>query len=130
MGVSKKWVYNRGVKYPKCESEVKRNMSSSTVPAPADLSVKCPKCESEVKQHKVGKTSSGSQRYRCYQCKYKYTPEKKPHSYDEKFKKMAIQLYLDGMSFRRVARHLGVDPQSVANWVKAHTETLPDAPVP
>jgi hypothetical protein len=43
---------------------------------------------------------------------------------------MAIQLYPDGMSFRRVAQHLGVNPQSVANWVKAHTETLPAAPVP
>ncbi len=43
---------------------------------------------------------------------------------------MAIQLYPDGMSFRRVAQHLGVNPQSVANWVKTHTETLPAAPVP
>ena len=34
------------------------------------------------------------------------------------------------MNFRRVARHLGVDPRSVANWVKSHTETLPAAPVP
>lgn len=88
------------------------------------------KCKSEVKQHKVGKTSSGSQRYRCYLCKHKYTPEKKTHSYDEKFRQIAIQLYVDGMNFRRTGLHLGVDPQSVANWVKAHTDILPAAPVP
>jgi transposase len=37
-----------------------------------------------------------------------------------------VQLYVDGMNLRRIGRHLGVDHQSVANWVKAHAE----APVP
>jgi hypothetical protein len=31
---------------------------------------------------------------------------------------------------RRVGRHLGVNPQSVANWAKAHAEKLPSAPMP
>jgi len=92
--------------------------------------MKCPKCESEVKQHKVGKTEAGSQRYKCYLCKYKYTPEKKPHSYSAEFRKRAIQMYVDGMNLRKIGRHLGVDPQSVANWVKAHAEQLPASPQP
>ena len=70
--------------------------------------MKCPKCGSEEKQHKVGKNPSGSQRYRCYVCGCKYTPEKKPHSYDEAFRKKAVQLYVDGMNLRRIGRHLGV----------------------
>ena len=92
--------------------------------------MKCPKCESETKQHKVGKNTSGSQRYRCYLCGCKYTPEPKSHSYNAEFRKKAVQLYVDGMNLRRIGRHLGVHHQSVANWVKAHAEKLPIAPVP
>ncbi|MCS7010977.1 MAG: helix-turn-helix domain-containing protein, partial [Anaerolineales bacterium] len=42
----------------------------------------------------------------------------------------AVQMYVDGANFRRIARHLGVNPQSVANWVKAHAEQLPAASLP
>jgi hypothetical protein len=63
-------------------------------------------------------------------CGCKYTPEKKPHSYDAEFRQKAIQLYVDGMNLRRIGRHLGVHHQSVANWAKAHAERLPAAPVP
>ena len=63
-------------------------------------------------------------------CGCKYTPEKKHHSYDEEFRKKAVQLYVDGMNLRRIGRQLGVHHQSVANWAKAHAEKLPEAPVP
>jgi transposase len=92
--------------------------------------MKCPKCEREIKQHKVGKNVSGSQRYRCYLCGCKYTPEKKKHAYDAEFRQKAIELYVDGMNLRRIGRHLGVHHQSVSNWVKGYAEKLPDAPVP
>ena len=92
--------------------------------------MKCPKCENETKQHKAGRTESGSQRYRCYVCKTKYTPEKKPHKYGDDVRKKALQLYVDGLSLRKIARHLEVDPQSVANWAKAHANELPASPVP
>lgn len=39
-------------------------------------------------------------------------------------------MYVDGMNLRRIARHLGVNHQSVANWVKAYTAQLPPAPLP
>jgi transposase-like protein len=39
-------------------------------------------------------------------------------------------MYVDGMNLRRVARHLGVNHQSVANWVKAYAAQLPPAPLP
>lgn len=92
--------------------------------------MKCPKCGSEEKQHKVGRNPSGSQCYRCYLCGCKYTPEKKPHSYDAQFRQKAVQLYVNGMNLRRIGRHLGVHYQTVANWVNANAEQLPDAPVP
>ncbi len=39
-------------------------------------------------------------------------------------------MYVDGINLRRIARHLGVNHQSVANWANAHAEELPAAPVP
>jgi transposase-like protein len=32
------------------------------------------------------------------------------------------------MNFRRNARHLGVHPQTLINWINAHRARLPDAP--
>lgn len=92
--------------------------------------MKCPRCESSDKQHKVGKTRAGSQRYRCYGCGCKYTPIQQAHGYSAETRRKAIQLYVDGMNLRRIGRQLQVNPQSVANWVKAHAERLPPAPVP
>lgn len=92
--------------------------------------MRCPRCESTTKRHKIGKSSAGSQRYRCYLCGCKYTPIKKTRGYSGEVRQKAMQLYVDGMNLRRIGRHLKVNPQSVANWAKAHAETLPPAPVP
>ena len=92
--------------------------------------MKCPHCSSTNHQHKVGKTKSGSQRYRCYQCGHKYTPVQKWHGYDPEVRQRAVQLYVDGMNLRRIGRQLGVNHQSVANWVKAYAQKLPSLPVP
>jgi transposase-like protein len=92
--------------------------------------MKCPSCGTEEKQHKIGKTKAGSQRYRCYVCHTSYTPEKKVAGYGKAIRQKAIQLYVDGMNLRRIGRQLGINPQTVANWVKRYAETLPAAPVP
>jgi transposase len=92
--------------------------------------MKCKKCGSETKQYKIGKTESGSQRYLCWMCKHKYTPEKKAWRYGEDVRKKAIQMYVDGISFRKIARHLGVHHQSIVNWVNAYANQLPESPVP
>lgn len=92
--------------------------------------MKCPRCQKTTHQHKIGKTRAGSQKYRCYFCKKSYTPTKKHQGYDTQFRQKAIQLYIDGMGLRRIARHMGVHHQSVANWVKEQAEILPRAPVP
>lgn len=66
----------------------------------------------------------------CGLCKRKYTPEKKAWSHTEEVRKKAIELYVDGISFRKIARHLGVHHKSIANWVKAHADQLPASPAP
>lgn len=58
----------------------------------------------------------------------KYTPEPKPRGYPETLRRQAVQMYLDGMNFRCIARTLGVAHRSVINWVNAYAEQLPEQP--
>jgi transposase-like protein len=59
-------------------------------------------------------------------CKRYFTPEPKPMGYDPAVREQALRLYLEGSSLRSVGRILHVHPQSVANWVKAAEQTLPE----
>jgi transposase-like protein len=43
---------------------------------------------------------------------------------------LAIRMYVEGSSYRSIARILKVNPQSIANWVKQYTAKLPPAPMP
>lgn len=88
----------------------------------------CPHCQRAERQLKVGRNPSGSQRYLCVFCQRKYTPHPKTQGYDDAIRRQAIGCYVDGMNLRRIARHLGVVHQTVANWVAAYAATLPDAP--
>lgn len=88
----------------------------------------CPHCQRTDQQVKVGRNASGSQRYLCRVCHRKYTPEPKAHGYSEEMRRQALQMYVDGMGFRRIARTLGVAHRTVINWVNAHAARLPDEP--
>ena len=67
----------------------------------------------------------GSQRYKCRQCARVYTPDPLPLGYPEETKREAIKLYLEGTNFRRIARILSVNHQSVINWVNSYHAALP-----
>jgi len=43
---------------------------------------------------------------------------------------LAIRMYVEGSSYRSIARILKVNPQSVANSVSAYIAKLPPAPMP
>jgi transposase-like protein len=64
------------------------------------------------------------------QCNHKYTPEPKQQGYPDSMRKRAAEMYVDGGNLRRIARHLKVAPRTVALWVKAAAEMLPNAPMP
>ena len=85
----------------------------------------CPYCQSTERQVKAGLNDSGSQRYKCQQCQRHYTPQQKTHGYADALRQKAIQLYVDGVNFRRIGRIVGVSHQSVINWVNAHADQLP-----
>jgi len=92
--------------------------------------MRCPKCKATGKQVKNGLNKSGSQKYRCNECKRVYTPEPKPNGYPKETRLLAIRMYVEGNSYNAIARILMVNPQSVVNWVKAYATNLPAAPVP
>ena len=88
----------------------------------------CPYCQQSEQQIKDGLNASGSQRYRCKGCQRRYTPEPIEQGYADSVRQQAVALYVDGINFRRIARHLKVNHQTVINWVNAHSAQLPTTP--
>jgi transposase-like protein len=80
----------------------------------------CPYCQGIISQVRAGKNPSGSQRYRCQMCKRKYTPSPEPNGYSRDLRKKAVLLCLEGQSYREVGRMLGVNHQSVINWINLY----------
>ena len=92
--------------------------------------MKCPHCDRTDRQNKVGKTVSGRQRYCCMFCNRKYTPNPKPRGYPIEMHRQAIEMYVDGMNLRKIARHVGINHQTIANWVRMYAEQLSKPPTP
>ncbi len=67
---------------------------------------------------------------KCQGCGRRYTPDPTEHGYPEAMRRQAIELYVDGMNFRRIARHLGVHHKTVMLWVSSRAEQLPDPALP
>ena len=85
----------------------------------------CPVCEQNQFVIKSGFNRTRTQPYRCQHSQRYFTPEPKPIGYDAETRKRAIQLYLEGTSYRAVGGLLGVHNQSVINWVSAQQAILP-----
>jgi transposase-like protein len=68
---------------------------------------------------KAGRNQTGRQRYRCPTGARYFTPQPQPQGVALALRTRAVQLYLEGTSFRAIGRLLGVHHQSVANWVAA-----------
>ena len=63
-------------------------------------------------------------------CQIKYTPEPKPWAYDEQTRQKALEMYVDGMNLRRIARHLGTHHRTISLWGQEKAASIPEAPVP
>lgn len=83
----------------------------------------CPKCNSNV----IVKSGivKERQRYRCKMCNYFFTVNKIGRKIDEYYVVKALQLYLEGLSYREIERILGVNHVTVSNWVKDHNIRRP-----
>jgi transposase-like protein len=83
---------------------------------------KCPRCQSE-KRVKNGHIN-GRQRYRCKICKYDYTVEQKSTSVSSDKKRVALQMYLEGLGFNSIGRILKVSHVAVQKWVRKYGRKL------
>ena len=79
-------------------------------------SAQCPKCayKEVVKAGNV----KGKQRYKCKSCGYHFTVNKMGKMIDPYFVVKALQLHLEGLSYREIERILGINNVTIANWVK------------
>ena len=76
----------------------------------------CPRCNSTqiVKSGIV----NNRQRYRCKKCNYFFTVNKLGKKIDDYYVTKALQLYMEGLSYREIERILGISHVAIGNWVK------------
>ena len=84
---------------------------------------KCPRCEKE-KNIKSG-VINNRQRYKCKSCGYYFTVSKLGKRIDNYLVIKALQLYIEGVSYREIERLLGISHVSVMNWVKKYRVKAP-----
>ncbi len=87
-------------------------------------SPKCPKCNSFL-LIKSGIVKD-KQRYRCKSCGYFFTVDKIGKKIDNYYVTKALQLYIEGLSYREIERLLGISHVSVMNWVKQYKLKRPE----
>jgi transposase-like protein len=78
----------------------------------------CPKCQSA--EYVKSGIIKGRQRYKCKSCNYFYTVQKLGKRIDDYYVTKALQLYVEGVSYREIERILGISHVSVMNWVKTY----------
>tara|TARA_R110000868_G_scaffold57701_2_gene178215 strand:+ start:888 stop:1307 length:420 start_codon:yes stop_codon:yes gene_type:complete len=83
----------------------------------------CPNCDSStyVKSGIV----NDRQRYKCKSCGYYFSVNKVGKKIDEYYVNKALQLYLEGLTYREIERILGVSHVSIMNWVKKYNIKRP-----
>lgn len=79
--------------------------------------ISCPKCQ----DNKIVKSGviNQKQRYLCKNCNYFFTVNKIGKKIDDYYVTKALQLYLEGLSYREIERIIGVSHVSISNWIKS-----------
>lgn len=84
----------------------------------------CPNCQSD----KIIKSGivNDRQRYKCKNCNYFFTVNKLGKKIDDYYVNKALQLYLEGLTYREIERILGISHVSVMNWIKKYNIKRPE----
>ena len=77
----------------------------------------CPRCSS-VNRVKSG-VLKGRQRYKCKECQYLFTVHHKSDTATLAQRRLALNLYLEGLGFRSIGRTLGFSHVAIYQWIKA-----------
>jgi transposase-like protein len=84
----------------------------------------CPKCH-HPKFVKAGVVQD-RQRYKCKSCGYYFTVSKQGKEIDPYYVIKALQLYIEGVSYREIERLLGISHVTVMNYVKKYHIKAPE----
>ena len=83
----------------------------------------CQKCQ----QKNVVKSGivNERQRFLCKDCHYYFTVKKLGKQIDSYFVTKALQLYLEGLSYREIERIIGVSHVTISSWIKKYNIKRP-----
>jgi len=84
--------------------------------------MQCPSCD-ESKYCKDGFIKN-KQRYLCQSCSYRWTVKRRSTAADNATKRKALEMYLEGLSFRAIGRILGFSNVAVLNWIRGVGENI------
>jgi transposase-like protein len=80
------------------------------------MAMDCPKCKS--RHHVKDGIVRGKQRYRCKDCGYRYTVECKSDIKSQATRRLAFEMYLEGLGYRAIGRILKISYGTVYVWIK------------
>ena len=76
----------------------------------------CPKCKSD--SYSKDGFVQGRQRYKCKKCIYRYTVVQKSDIKSQDTRRMAFEMYLEGLGFRAIGRLLRISYGTVYQWIR------------
>jgi transposase-like protein len=82
--------------------------------------MECPRCHSEDLA-KTGR-KDGFQRYRCRSCG-RYCTDR-PRRFSAETKAKAVEMYLNNVGIRKIARFVGASPAGVLRWIRKEHQAL------
>ena len=89
--------------------------------------IKCKKCSS-TKAVKAG-FLNGNQRYKCKECGCQFQPNRHKGR-PESVKRLAVLLYMCGLSMRTISKIVKTDLHAVYRWIKKFSEENYEKPNP
>ncbi len=83
----------------------------------------CPNCNSS--EYIKSGIVNNRQRFKCKSCGYFFSVNKIGKKIDDYYVNKALQLYLEGLTYREIERILGISHVSIMNWVKKYNIKRP-----
>ncbi|AXT63559.1 IS1 family transposase [Aquimarina sp. AD10] len=83
----------------------------------------CPNCGSQ--EYIKSGVINNRQRFKCKSCGYFFSVNKIGKKIDDYYVNKALQLYLEGLTYREIERILGISHVSIMNWVKKYNIKRP-----
>ncbi len=83
----------------------------------------CPNCGSG--EYIKSGVINNRQRFKCKSCNYFFSVNKIGKKIDDYYVNKALQLYLEGLTYREIERILGISHVSIMNWVKKYNIKRP-----